>query len=98
MNKKIVMLAEKAGNGKIVKNEQYSIEEFLNKVIEIIHPIAPKSPTYFDKLFKTQKWDEWDNYLSELQIFAIEKNIRERIHANIICAIEQDIKGKKNAK
>ena len=97
MNKKFVMLGERNPKGRIVKNESYSIDEFVDDAFGDDVQDVPEMPKYnsFDKLFKTKKyidyldWDH-DRYIDDN--FMLMKNIAKEC---ILELIDLDDFGKK---
>ena len=94
VSKKFVQLGERK-NGRIVKNEQYTVDKFLKLVFPIIAYEEPHTITWFDRTFKTEKYVESRirrNLRNQLRF------IMQDVHDNILTLIEQDNYGRSKRK
>lgn len=94
------MLVEKAGNGRIVKNEAYEISDFLDQILKI-SVTADKEPkiTVWDKIFNTKQYIAYKFWLlaKESQDNAVLWCNHFKLVSlfNINLLIDNDVKGKK---
>src|SRR6056297_460709 len=91
-NKRYVQLVEKYGNGRIKKNEQYSIEEFLGAIQPSILKDEESVPKYnwVDKLLHTKKYQEFLKWNAKQDAWLYYTMFMVDIEFAIYNLIEQD--------
>lgn len=90
-----IQLGKRYTNGKIAKNEQYSISKFLDIVFEKLKEIQNKKEveiTFLDKMLKTKKYLENERIKNRLDCL---ESMKESMKDIIILEIEKDNYGKK---
>ena len=91
IDRMFAMLGQRAKNGRIKKNEKYTLKEFVNVAFPTYVCTRETDLTWYDRAFKTQRYKDARMF----DKFFFYEELKQKFKMNLIRLIEEDDVGRK---